>query len=151
MLMGCTYSVPSANIYEDQTCNGGYQAYCCSGFIPSQKTNTGNLALIGQTDNISKRSLDRRSAKGAGKGAAIGVAACAGLLAAANVIAAIFSFGLSTLGAPAEYAACIAAAGAIGYIASGSGGSTQSNPNPSPVPASKNTGTPVQPIHTYGQ
>lgn len=34
---------------------GGFQAYCCTGFVPSSITNSGNLLLYGQTPVLSKR------------------------------------------------------------------------------------------------
>ena len=40
---------------EDLTCTGGFQAYCCTGFVPSSITNSGNLVLYGQTSALSKR------------------------------------------------------------------------------------------------
>ncbi|CRG92683.1 hypothetical protein PISL3812_09747 [Talaromyces islandicus] len=40
---------------EDLTCTGGFQAYCCTGFVPSSITNSGNLLLYGQTPVLSKR------------------------------------------------------------------------------------------------
>ncbi|KAF2472768.1 killer toxin alpha/beta, partial [Lindgomyces ingoldianus] len=88
---------------RDQDCNGGYQAYCCSGFVPSSKTNTGNLGLIGQ-GGVSKR--DRRGVRGGFLGGILGATFCAELVAAANAVLAFFTAGLSLLGIPAEYAAC---------------------------------------------
>lgn len=40
---------------QDLTCTGGFQAYCCTGFVPSSITNSGNLVLYGQTPALSKR------------------------------------------------------------------------------------------------
>lgn len=40
---------------EDLTCTGGFQAYCCTGFVPLSITNSGNLVLYGQTCALSKR------------------------------------------------------------------------------------------------
>lgn len=141
------------DVYEDQTCNGGYQAYCCSGFIPSSKTNTANLALYGQ-GGLTKRALselEERGVKGRVGGAVAGAGICAGIVTALNIFAGIFTFGISLAGVPAEYAACAAVGGAIGYIAGGSGNTKQPPPQNPPPPANKNTGVPVKPIKTYGQ
>jgi chitinase len=136
------------------TCNGGYQAYCCSGFQPSSKTNTGDLALYGQ-GNLAKRSardLVERGKPGATVGgAALGVAACVATVEIANLALAFFTFGLSLIGAAAGYTACAAAGGAIGYIASGSGNTKQPAPNKPVPPASHNIGSPVQPLKKKGQ
>lgn len=42
----------------DLTCTGGFQAYCCVGFVPSSITNSGNLLLYGQNPVLpSKRDI----------------------------------------------------------------------------------------------
>ncbi|RAK98436.1 glycoside hydrolase [Aspergillus ibericus CBS 121593] len=53
----------SMDNFNDWTCNGGSQSYCCSGFEPSPYTNTDALNLVGQDqqsgddnkNNLSKR------------------------------------------------------------------------------------------------
>ncbi|KAJ6088215.1 CAZyme family GH18, partial [Penicillium sp. IBT 16267x] len=50
-----SYQMNDGGQIEDLTCTGGYQAYCCTGFVPSSITNSGNLLLYGQTSVLSKR------------------------------------------------------------------------------------------------
>lgn len=50
-----SYEMNDGGQIEDLTCTGGFQAYCCTGFIPSSITNSGNLLLYGQTPVLSKR------------------------------------------------------------------------------------------------
>jgi chitinase len=78
---------PSATIvarnsnFAEYNCNGGYQVYCCSGFVPSSKTNIRSLSLIDQGE-IMKRGM------GSGAGSNIlGTPAC---FAVASIIFAIF-------------------------------------------------------------
>jgi hypothetical protein len=46
------------SVLQDQTCNGGFQAYCCLGFVASSTANTGSLDLVDQSST--KRDLQRR-------------------------------------------------------------------------------------------
>ncbi|KAK4033108.1 hypothetical protein C8A01DRAFT_40430 [Parachaetomium inaequale] len=46
-----SYSMNEAGQTTDLTCTGGFQAYCCVGFVPSSITNSGNLALYGRDGN----------------------------------------------------------------------------------------------------
>ncbi|KAJ6031855.1 class V chitinase [Penicillium herquei] len=43
-----SYGMDEDGLTEDLTCTGGYQAYCCSGFVASPKANTGNIFPYGQ-------------------------------------------------------------------------------------------------------
>ncbi|RMJ26207.1 Chitin recognition protein [Aspergillus sp. HF37] len=54
-----SYGTNEAGQLADLTCTGGFQAYCCVGFVPSSITNTANLPLYGQTPVLGKR--DTRS------------------------------------------------------------------------------------------
>jgi GH18 family chitinase len=112
---------------EDRNCNGGYQAYCCSGFVPSSKTNTGGLALIGQ-GGLAKREegsgeyglvLGERGVKGGVNGLALGLPICAAIITLIEVIASLATAGLSLAGTPALYAVCMGIATVLGFIASG--------------------------------
>ncbi|KAF9891872.1 hypothetical protein FE257_003357 [Aspergillus nanangensis] len=38
---------PELDINNNLTCTGGAQSYCCSGFVPSQLSNTDSLSLLG--------------------------------------------------------------------------------------------------------
>ncbi|EFQ96937.1 killer toxin alpha/beta [Nannizzia gypsea CBS 118893] len=83
----------------DLTCTGGYQAFCCSGFVPSSKTNTKNKFLYGQ-GIFNKLDLARIKSRDLAKGArddTLTVAICA---AAVGVLiaAAPFTSGLSLIG-----------------------------------------------------
>ncbi|ORY13819.1 hypothetical protein BCR34DRAFT_662986 [Clohesyomyces aquaticus] len=126
---------------EDKDCNGGYQAYCCSGFKPSTKTNTANLALIG-IDQPTRRDLDPRGWKGGIFGGIFGARYCAAIITLINAGLAIFTAGASFLGQPAEIAACIALSAAIGF---GIGNLNPSQPRPSSpsTPTPRNTGVPI--------
>ncbi|KAI1105614.1 hypothetical protein F4804DRAFT_341082 [Jackrogersella minutella] len=42
-----SYQTNEGGQTADLTCTGGYQAYCCVGFVPSSITNSGNLFLYG--------------------------------------------------------------------------------------------------------
>lgn len=131
----------------DWTCTGGYQAYCCAGFVPSSITNSANLALYGQqTTALSKRDnvIEERGALLLGGLGALCLEAAAPLLALTP-----FTFGLS---AALEGAICVAAgvaALAIGFAIISSvlgwlfGGS----------PAKPNTGVPttINGRASYGQ
>jgi chitinase len=92
--------------YGDRHCNGGYQAYCCSGFIPSSSTSTSTLNLIGQ-GGLAKRD-DR-------KNIATGVMVCISAMAMIQALAAAFTIGLSLIATPAGYAACAGVGAVIGY------------------------------------
>ncbi|KFY85211.1 hypothetical protein V498_07750 [Pseudogymnoascus sp. VKM F-4517 (FW-2822)] len=50
-----SYEMNDGGQIQDLTCTGGFQAYCCTGFVPSSITNSGNLVLYGQTPVLSKR------------------------------------------------------------------------------------------------
>lgn len=98
----------------DLTCTGGYQAYCCSGFIPSSITNTGNLNLYGQDPTaLSKRGehLDKRAAPLLLGGLGALCAEAAPLLLGGSSV----TFGLSAAVEGAICAAAAASAAAIGF------------------------------------
>ncbi|PLB55790.1 putative class V chitinase [Aspergillus steynii IBT 23096] len=105
-----SYSMDEDGHIADLTCTGGYQAYCCSGFVPSSKTNTGNMFLYGQ-GIFSKRSLDSstkdvnlaRSEPSKKLTYSICIGALGWLISEAPL-----TFGLSLLGVPAELALCAA-------------------------------------------
>ncbi|KAL7621624.1 hypothetical protein AAE478_008950 [Parahypoxylon ruwenzoriense] len=133
----------------DLTCTGGYQAYCCSGFIPSPKTNTDNLFLYGQ-GVFTKRDLMKRGdieERGFGKGVVTGgltYGVCAAAIAA-MMAAAPFTFGISLLGIPAEVAICAAAGIAVAAVGFASKPSAPPQPPPQPKPpvAQPHTGVPT--------
>lgn len=104
------------------------------------KANTGNLVLIGQ-GGVTKRSTAVALGKpgGAATGAVLGGAACVALVTFESSILAFFTFSLSFLGLPAEYAACAAlasAGAAIGFATSGRSGGPKQAPAPK-IPPSK--------------
>lgn len=133
---------------DDKDCNGGYQAYCCSGFKPSTKTNTANLALIG-IDQPTRRDLEERGWKGGFLGSIFGGIFCASAVTLINIGLAPFTGGASFLGEPAEIAACIGLTAAIGFGIGGLG-SSQPRPSPAATPTPHNTGVPI-PGKTVGQ
>ncbi|KAK1147072.1 hypothetical protein N8T08_001811 [Aspergillus melleus] len=104
-----SYSMDEDGHIADLTCTGGYQAYYCSGFIPS-KANTGSMFLYGQ-GIFSKRSLDRSTKDvilaRSETPKRLTYSICAGALALL-ISEAPFIFGLSLLGIPAELALCAA-------------------------------------------
>lgn len=132
--------------FQEYDCNGGYMAYCCSGFIPSSKTNTGNLALIGQGD------IMKRDGKGAAAGA-LGAAACITVAVAANAVAAFLTFGLSLLfGVPETAVVCASVGTVIGFSAgrASRGGQGRNKPFKPTIPLRpKKPGKP--PRKAYGQ
>lgn len=96
-------SDPSTSTLEDQTCNGGFQAYCCLGFVASQTANTGSLDLVDQSTS-SKRSLEKRGLSPAVGRVCISVAELAAL-AIVDAAAAFFTFGASEIAFGIEAAA----------------------------------------------
>ncbi|KAI2629291.1 putative class V chitinase [Hypomontagnella submonticulosa] len=133
----------------DLTCTGGFQAYCCSGFVPSPKTNTGNIFLYGQGVFTKRNLITARDLEARGKGTAVvaggltfGVCAAA---VSALIAAAPFTFGISLLGIPAEIAVCAAAGIAVTAVGFASKPSTPSQPPPKPKPpvAQPHTGVPT--------
>lgn len=94
---------PSTSTLEDQTCNGGFQAYCCLGFVASQTANTGSLDLVDQSTS-SKRSLEKRGLSPAVGRVCISVAELAAL-AIVDAAAAFFTFGASEIAFGIEAAA----------------------------------------------
>ncbi|GAB7352155.1 hypothetical protein MBLNU459_g2641t2 [Dothideomycetes sp. NU459] len=143
------YSSPLGDVLIDETCTGGFQAYCCTGFKPSTKANTGNLFLYGQGGfqkrAISGRDLVIRNAKKGGESGLTTVVACAAAFSLL-IAAAPETFGLSLLGEPAVIGACLAAGvvmTATGWIAKPAGSAPQTNPKPPPPKASPKTGVPV--------
>ncbi|KAK1699992.1 hypothetical protein BDP55DRAFT_213442 [Colletotrichum godetiae] len=130
----------------DLTCTGGYQAYCCTGFVPSSITNAGNLVLYGQNgDEVSKRDLitgelaliQERGLVLQERGAPLLLGGLGALcLEAATPLLALapFTFGLSAAIEGAICAAAALAALAVGFaiISSIAGwlfGSSPSQPN----------------------
>lgn len=120
-----SYSANEDGQVSDLTCTGGYQAYCCTGFVPSSITNSGNLVLYGQNNTADGGSsssgstalaLSRRAEEEhglvlykRGKGNALGTAAFCVSLA---VFGGLQSMGLlSVVGG-----ICAAAAGAVAAI-----------------------------------
>lgn len=107
---------------EDLTCTGGFQAYCCKGFVPSSITNSGNLLLYTDTSMLSKRDgstnglslytgahgVEKRSFAMPLLASELGVLCVADL--APSLLSASFTFGLSLA---AEGAICAAATGAL--------------------------------------
>lgn len=87
------HSDDSISTLEDQTCNGGYQAYCCVGFKASQSANTASLALDDQVTS-SKRSLQKRGISPTVGRVCLSVAEIA-VTEIAAAAAAFFSFGVS--------------------------------------------------------
>lgn len=158
-----SYGTNEAGQLADLTYTGGFQAYCCVGFVPSSITNTANLPLYGQTPALGKRDT-RSSASGTDlslhvrdvdatiekRGAPLLVGGLGALCLADAPIAALlapFTFGLSIAadGVLCAVAAAAAAATAaiIGFMVLSSivgwvfGGSL-STPNPacpSPSPS----------------
>lgn len=116
-----SYVVNDGGQLEDLTCTGGYQAYCCTGFVPSSITNSGNLNLYGQTTTtVSKRDGSNnglvlyaggRAVEKRGAGLTALIAGQLGALCVADAIpsaiGAVLTFGLSLIG---EGAVCAAAA-----------------------------------------
>ncbi|OKL55832.1 hypothetical protein UA08_08920 [Talaromyces atroroseus] len=100
------YNDPETSTLEDQTCNGGFQAYCCLGFIASATANTGSLDLIDQTTS-SKRSLQKRGVSGVAGRVCLSAAEIA-VDAIAAAAAAWFTFGASEIAFAAEVAANVA-------------------------------------------
>lgn len=143
---GATIVARNSNSQGDEaaglTCTGGYQAYCCSGFVPSPITNTGNLRLYGQDPAaLSRRGqhLDKRAAPlllgGLG---ALCVNAAPVLLGGSSV-----TFGLS---AAVEGIICAAAAStlaAIGFAVLASSASRLVGWLFSSPPRQSNTGQPT--------
>ena len=154
-----SYGVDEDGFTSDLTCTGGYQAYCCSGFVASSKTNTGAMFLYGQ-GIFSKRSLpvDDKGVTLAPRGTASNIAntltygVCA-LAVAALIAEAPFTFGLSLLGVPAEVAACAAAGVAVSAVGFVSKSSRPAQGAPAGQPANKKQriGTPPKVKTTIGQ
>jgi chitinase len=145
-------SNPSATIVArnsnnaEYNCNGGYQAYCCNGFIPSSKTNTGSLALIGQ-GGITKRGI-----RGGISGGILGALACVAAVSAANIILGFFTAGLSILGGgAAAVAACGGIGAVLGFVASGLGRMLQGWPALFAPKIPQNLGIPNANGKMYGQ
>ncbi|KAH7384645.1 hypothetical protein BKA66DRAFT_608810 [Pyrenochaeta sp. MPI-SDFR-AT-0127] len=51
------YDYPEQNFFEDQTCNGGFQVYCCRGFRPGP--NIDDIQLL-EPEHFDPMSLDKR-------------------------------------------------------------------------------------------
>uniref|UniRef100_A0A093XDC7 chitinase n=1 Tax=Talaromyces marneffei PM1 TaxID=1077442 RepID=A0A093XDC7_TALMA len=143
----------------DLTCTGGFQAYCCSGFVPSSKANTGNMFLYGQ-GIFNKRDaigndLISIQARGLGTSTLTGALTfqiCAAALAAL-IAAAPFTFGTSLLGIPAEILLCAATGIAIAAsgFASKPGAPPQKPPFVGPKPFKPRIGGGPQNPKTLGQ
>lgn len=142
-----SYTMDDDDNLADLTCTGGYQAYCCTGFIPSSKTNTGNMFLYGQ-GIFSKRSLERGAKDAAilersDTTKAVSIGTC-GLALAVLLGEAPFTFGVTLLGIPAELFLCAAtgvAVGAGGFASKSSGRKAQANPNGQPPAIKVKVGT----------
>lgn len=120
-----SYQVNEGGQTADLTCTGGYQAYCCSGFVPSSITNSGNLVLYGQdtTSAVSKRAemdgnVHERGVSVQKRGAVLlgGLGALCLDAVAGGALGALITFGVSAGVAGIICAATgIAAAAAIGF------------------------------------
>ncbi|KAK1953668.1 glycoside hydrolase [Colletotrichum sublineola] len=117
-----SYTTNEDGQVSDLTCMGGYQAYCCKGFIPSSITNSGNLVLYGQSNlGTGTNAISRRNGDGEhglvlhkrGKGGALGTAAFCAALA---VFGSIETLGLLSI-VGGFCAAVAGAVAAIGFIA----------------------------------
>lgn len=107
---------------NDLTCTGGFQAYCCVGFVPSSITNSGNLPLYRDQNNnpISKRDgggiQERGLVEKRSGGLLLGELGALCLEAAIPLLAAApYTFGVSAAVAGAICAAAASAAAAIGF------------------------------------
>lgn len=121
--------------FRDRDCNGGYQAFCCSGFVASSTIGTEDLALIGQGG------LARRDGKGGTEGLVLGTLACIAAVASANILLAVFTAGISLIGSGGLIAACGGIGFVLGYIAHGLSKQLQAwNAFVNPIP--RNIGTP---------
>lgn len=128
----------------DRDCNGGYQAYCCSGFVPSPTTNTAELALLGGS------SLTRRDGKG-GRDAWVGALVCMILAAALQAAIPFLGASLTIIGGQsAIFGVCGGIGVIVGFLASLLGGSRQNWPPVTP-PLDHYAGTPNQNGKMYGQ
>ncbi|KAM0470857.1 hypothetical protein ACHAPX_009731 [Trichoderma viride] len=127
----------------DQTCHGGFQSYCCSGFKASPKGSVSSLDLIGLNGKETHPGLN------VGKLTGLTVACTAAATAAgtaAGAAAAIFTFGIAfepvfAATFAAVFAACEIKAKqasvlqAVGVVAGQrTGGRGQTNPKPRPPP-----------------
>ncbi|KAJ5921194.1 CAZyme family GH18 [Penicillium verhagenii] len=126
-----SYVVNDGGQLEDLTCTGGYQAYCCTGFVPSSLTNSGNLNLYGQTTTtVSKRDGSKNGLVLYAGGSAVekrtGLIVVAGELGALcladaipSALGALVTFGLSLAGegviCAASALAGLASAAIIGW------------------------------------
>jgi hypothetical protein len=110
-----SYETTEAGQTSDLTCTGGFQAYCCVGFVPSSITNSGNLplyrdqngdAMASKRDGIHERGLVEKR-----EGSLLVGELSAMCLDAAVLLLGLtpFTFGLS---AAVAGAICVAAAGA---------------------------------------
>jgi chitinase len=130
--------------FGDRDCNGGYQAFCCSGFVPSSTIGTEDLALIGQGG------LARRDGKGAAGGLVLGSLACVAAVASANLVLAVFTAGISLIGTGGLIALCGGIGAILGYIAHGLSKPLQAwNAIVNPIP--RNIGTPKPNQNLRGQ
>ncbi|KAK5654286.1 hypothetical protein OQA88_7463 [Cercophora sp. LCS_1] len=104
----------------DLTCIGGFQAYCCSGFVPSSVTNSGNLALYGPPPPgvVARRDLQTRALEERGLPAIIGLLEALGALCASAgpLLGLLAPF---TMGATALVEGLICAAAGVAAIAIG--------------------------------
>ncbi|KAJ6079219.1 class V chitinase [Penicillium canescens] len=153
-----SYGVDENGLTSDLTCTGGFQAYCCTGFVPSSKTNTGNMFLYGQ-GVFSKRNLPEgvdhalQVLDPRGTGGTIGKVVTASICAAAIVALiaeAPFTFGLSLIGIPIDIALCAAAGIAVtasGFVSKPSR-PAQSPPKGQPKPKKPKIGTGNKPAKT---
>ncbi|KAJ6018170.1 class V chitinase [Penicillium sp. IBT 35674x] len=143
-----SYGLDENGLTEDLTCTGGYQAYCCSGFVPSSKADTGDMFLYGQ-GIFSKRSLPGEeknsgetdvaiSSRGIAKsiGTTLTYFSCAAALA--SLIAEVpFTFGISLLGVAPELAVCAASGIAVSAVGFASKPSRPAQQAPAGQPAAK--------------
>ncbi|OJJ66497.1 hypothetical protein ASPBRDRAFT_59613 [Aspergillus brasiliensis CBS 101740] len=157
-----SYGVDENGLTSDLTCTGGFQAYCCTGFVPSSKTNTGNMFLYGQ-GVFSKRSLPEGGVdqalevlnpRGTG-GGTIGTVVTASICAAAIVALiaeAPWTFGLSLIGIPVDIALCAAAGIAVtasGFVSKPSR-PAQAPPKGQPKPKKPKVGSGSKPKTQIG-
>ncbi|RMZ85693.1 hypothetical protein DV736_g6556, partial [Chaetothyriales sp. CBS 134916] len=138
------YSQPRESVVVDQTCNGGYQTYCCNGFKPNPKKSASSLNLIGANGKDTHPGMNKVKLFFETLGCAIagGFAFFLGELASGGDF---IAGGIATgaVFTPCEIKAARAAMyKAVGVIAgvSNSGNGGQVNPAPRPAPANPVTG-----------
>jgi chitinase len=119
--------------YGDRDCNGGYQAYCCSGFVPSPSKSTSTLNLIGQ-GGLAKRDN--------GKNIAAGALICMTAFFMAQMLVSAFTIGMSLVATPLGFSACAGIGAVVGYASPRLIGTVQGWRNAMAHARPRNTGSP---------